>query len=128
MNGRMEIRDRDGFRENLFGEFVCRSVGSGMLQASARKDETETGSLMPSPPSTVVGGRATKLCPDRDECFIEDSLFLEIGNESRERSVQLLDEDMLILLAFVPLMKLRLCETSMNRTPDCTRRRARRQR
>lgn len=89
---------------------------------------------MPAPTAAIEFRRPAELAGHDHERLVEQAVFLQIEHEHRQRLVELLDEDVLVFWPWlcvsqpVPLMKFKLKETSTNRTPVCTSRRASRQR
>src|SRR5690606_20280077 len=70
-------------------------------EATACEDEAEATSLVPATAASVVGRRSSELGSRRDESLVEQSFLLQVPDQGRKRYVELLDKQVLILLAFV---------------------------
>ena len=101
VNCGMEVGDGDGGFDDLFAEFVGHAVGTLMYQATAREQQAEATALVSSTAATIVHSGPAEFGADRDECFVEDPLMLEVSNESRQCDIEFLDQQVLILLAFL---------------------------
>ena len=101
MNRGVEVGDGDGVLDDLLAEFVGDAVRSLMFQAAASEQQAEAGTLMSATASPVIGSRPAELRADGDECLVEDALSLEVRDQSGQGDVEFLDEQVLVLLAFV---------------------------
>jgi hypothetical protein len=72
-----------------------------MAQTAAGQHEAESVGLVAATAAAVELAGATELGADHDEGFVEETFFLEIGNQRGERGVELADENVLVELAGV---------------------------
>jgi len=95
------IVNADGILDDVFRELVSDTVGTAVVEPATGERETEGGALMAATALAIELGGAAELGAERDEGFVEKTLFLQIDDERRERLIQILDENMLFFLTFV---------------------------
>ena len=72
-----------------------------MIETASGEDEGEGGALVTATAPSIKASRASELGADGDEGFVEELLLLEIANQCGDGGVQLLNEEVLIGVAFV---------------------------
>ena len=72
-----------------------------MTQATAREHHRERSGLMPSSPTGVESGWPTKFSCDHDQGLIEHAARLQIVDQARKCSIQLVDQHMLFQLPLI---------------------------
>lgn len=100
-DGGEEVGDADRVGDDLFAEVAGLSPGPLVGETPSGEDAGKCCSLMAPTPSAVKLRRAAKFCGDHNQCFIQQLLCFEIGDQGGDCSAELLDEPVLIEDAFV---------------------------